>query len=305
MRGHQNTVYLGKSGDPTHLGDSSAVADVRLQNIHQLPGNQFSESPPVEEPLPRCQLCMQTGLPHQFKTIRIVRRHRFLEKEKVELLYRPDLLDGQSRPGTAVIVHHDIHIRSQGFTQLRDMVPEKPGDFTLVYVVIRVPGPGFHSGISVIHPLFRHLDTARPCIGPNAFTDGPPQKLIYRHSQYFPLDVPEGLVYSAQCRIDDDPSAISVVQKHDLPVMFDVCGILAYNILRYKRHRPGDGRRLVDQGPFSPAVHSLVGFDFDENPVSSRSLAPQRRGKTLQVDVSPPHDIRLDLRDLHSFLPDC
>src|SRR5215471_18683675 len=119
MRCHSHVIRLAHVRNPARLSQSTAVTQVRLENMACL---QFAN--PAE--LPACGQSFSGGdrnshgpanLEHG---VRVFRRNGFLAEQRTKLFDGVDVLDCLSRRRSTVKVDHDIHLIADGMSQIAD-----------------------------------------------------------------------------------------------------------------------------------------------------------------------------------------
>jgi len=104
-----------------------------------------------------------------------------------------------------MVVDHDVYILTKRLAQAGDVISEPGDNFSLVDVLICIPGVSLDSRETVLDVCASPLDVTGSAVGPDLISYGASQQLVYRNTQRFSLDVPEGLVDGAERRIDDHP----------------------------------------------------------------------------------------------------
>ena len=91
------------------------------------------------------------------------------------------------------------------------------------------------------------------------------QKLVYRYTQGFAEDVPEGLFNPRKCTRQDRSSPIEAPLVKRLSVMFNLPWIFAQQVVLHCSHSSGNCMSLAFQDWFSLAYDVLIGVHLQEH----------------------------------------
>src|SRR5258708_37499003 len=122
--------------------------------------------------------------------------------------------------------------------------------------------------------------SANPRIGMDARAHGTAKKQQEGDIQRLALDVPQGLVETAQRRHQDWPAAIKAAAKSDLPDVFDARGVVSDETIAKARERALDRLGMTLKARLAPAGEPFR-LHADEKPTGPNKEGihhPERYG---------------------------
>src|SRR5262245_52712170 len=103
-------------------------------------------------------------------------------------------------------------------------------------------------------------------VAPNApWIDGTAKEFVNGQAENLPSNVPECLVNTRDCRAKYRAAAIETPDVHQLIKVFYLHRIAANDEILQIQHAGHRRCSLAFQRRFSPADHSLIGFQLDED----------------------------------------
>ena len=172
----------------------------------------------------------------------------------------------------AVEVHADAHVRPHGLAH-RGHVGQAALDLVVAVDELQLLGAvHLDGGEAARHGRLRggggvgRAVATDPAVDADAVAHLAAQQVGDAHAQGLALDVPQRLVDAGQCAHVDAAAAVEAGAVHHGPVVLDLAGVLADEVIGQLIDHGGDGVGAAFEHRLAPAVDALVGFDFEEAP---------------------------------------
>ena len=275
MRRDADVGDLGRRGDLAPLPDAAAVGEIGLQDVRRAEREDVAESPFGEEPLAGRDRDRdrRRDLGHRR---RVLRQHRLLEEEDVELVERlppsGPPTSARSRPWQSIRMSTSGPTASrmsriwrracaQSPVARRPRAPRRTGS------QLERPPAGLDEADARLGDLLRRV-AARP-VGVEADPVAHPaaEQLVDRDAERLAEDVPQRLLDAGDGAADDHAAAPERVAVDRLPVVLDPRRVLADQVLLDVVDRADDRLGFSFQTGLADAGDPGVGRDLDEDQV--------------------------------------